>query len=330
VPIILSACGWSDDEEISNLLALPTDVKPISEFNDCNRAWKNVYDGLKDIIEKELKLKQLRLTKQFSDFLQNTELLAKAHSQKEKVLLDDIFVYPELEKYDDLREYDKKESSEKLIEHFCDYSKILIAGENQSGKTTLCKKIFMKLREDNFVPVYIYDKTRPYQGKIENIISKAYKEQYETVSIVEFDRQRIVPILDDFHFAKNKEKHIHDLSTYQHQIIIVDDIFSLNFKDEQIISSFTHFKIIEFIPSLRNRLIKKWTHLIDKKTDINNNETYQNIDKTTELVNTALGKVIGSGIMPAFPFFILSVISTYEFYYFKVSKRTNNLLVFKI
>jgi len=312
VPIILSACGWSDDEEISNLLALPTDGKPISEFNDCNRAWKNVYDGLKDIIEKELKLKQLRLTKQFSDFLQNTELLAKAHSQKEKVLLDDIFVYPELEKYDDLREYDKKESSEKLIEHFCDYSKILIAGENQSGKTTLCKKIFMKLREENFVPVYIYDKTRPYQGKIENIISKAYKEQYETVSIVEIDRQRIVPILDDFHFAKNKEKHIHDLSTYQHQIIIVDDIFSLNFKDEQIISSFTHFKIIEFIPSLRNRLIKKWTHLIDKKTDINHNETYQNIDKTTELVNTALGKVIGSGIMPAFPFFILSVISTYE------------------
>ena len=38
----------------------------------------------------------------------------------------------------------------------------------------------------------------------------------------------------------------------------------------------------------------------------------QHIDSNTELVNAALGKIIGDGIMPAFPFFILSVISTYE------------------
>jgi hypothetical protein len=44
----------------------------------------------------------------------------------------------------------------------------------------------------------------------------------------------------------------------------------------------------------------------------NENTIYQNIDGTTELVNTALGRIIGSGIMPAFPFFVLSVMSTYE------------------
>jgi nucleoside-triphosphatase THEP1 len=314
VPIILSACGWLDDKDISSLLALPSDGKPISDFKDSNKAWNNVYDGLKDIIEKEVKIKQLIITKAFSGFLQNTELLTKAHSQKEKVLLDDIFVYPELEKYDDLREYEKKESSEKLIENFYDYSKILIAGENQSGKTTLCKKIFMKLREINYVPVYISDKINHYKGKIENKILKAYEEQYETVSTVEIDKQRIVPILDDFHFAKNKEKHIQDLSAYRHQVIVVDDIFSLNFKDEQLISSFTHFKIKEFIPSLRNQLIKKWAHLTDKKNDVSHheNEIYRSIDNKTELVNTALGKIIGNGIMPAYPFFVLSVISTYD------------------
>jgi adenylate kinase family enzyme len=314
VPIILSACGWLDDKEISSLLALPTDGKPISDFTDSNNAWNNVYNGLKVVIEQEIKIKQLKITEQFSSFLQNTDLLTKAHSQKEKVLLDDIFVYPELEKYDDLRDYEKKESSKKLTEDFCDYAKILIAGENQSGKTTLCKKIFMELRKKNFVPVYISDKANHYQGKIENKISKEYKKQYETVPIDEVDKQRIVPILDDFHFAKNKEKHIRDLSTYRHQIIVVDDIFSLNFKDENLISSFTHFKLKEYIPSLRNQLIKKWTHLTDKKSVINHNENeiYKSIDKTTELVNTALGKVIGSGIMPSYPFFILSVISTYE------------------
>ena len=81
-----------------------------------------------------------------------------------------------------------------------------------------------------------------------------------------------------------------------------------------LLSSFTHFKLLEFIPSLRNQLIEKWTHLSDKKKNIasNENQNYQHIDSNTELVNAALGKVIGDGIMPAFPFFILSVISTYE------------------
>ncbi|OGL46415.1 MAG: toll-Interleukin receptor [Candidatus Schekmanbacteria bacterium RBG_16_38_10] len=315
IPVILSRCGWLDDKEISTLKALPTDGKPISDFTDSNEAWNTVYHGVKEVIEKEIKIKQLKITEQFSSFLQNIDLLTKAHSQKEEVLLNDIFIYPELEQYNDLREYDKKNSSKKLIEDICDYPKILIAGEDQSGKTTLCKKIFIELREKNFVPVYISYKTNQYhQGKIENIISRAFKEQYTTIPIEEIDKQRIIPIIDNFHFVENKEKHILDLSSYGHQIVVVDDIFCLNFKDESIIKSFTHFRIKEFIPSFRNQLIKKWIHLTDKKNEVshNENEIYQNIDNTTELVNTALGKIIGSGIMPSYPFFILSVISIYE------------------
>jgi len=314
VPIILSPCGWLDDVDLHPLLALPTDGKPISDFLNSSAAWNNVYNGLKDLINIEIKIKQLKITEIFSDFLQNTELLTKVHSQKDKVLLEDIFVYPELSKVDDLREYEKKINSEVLIENFYDYSKVLIAGENQSGKTTLCKQIFIELRKKNFIPIYIFDKTYQYQGKIENKIAAAYGEQYDTIPFEEIDRQRIVPIIDDFHFAKNKEKHIQDLSIYRHQIIVVDDIFSLNFKDENLINTFIHFKIEEFNPLLRNQLIKKWTHLTDDKNGFKSdvNEIYKNIDDKTELVNTTLGKIFGKGIMPAHPFFILSIISTYD------------------
>jgi len=58
-------------------------------------------------------------------------------------------------------------------------------------------------------------------------------------------------------------------------------------------------------------LIEKWTHLTDYSEN-RQNDKYRKIDKTTELVNNSLGKVIGSGIMPAYPFFILTVISTNE------------------
>ena len=63
VPIILSACGWLDDKEISSLLALPEDGKSISSFTDSNEAWKNVYDGIKAIIENVGKIERPKITK---------------------------------------------------------------------------------------------------------------------------------------------------------------------------------------------------------------------------------------------------------------------------
>ena len=58
-------------------------------------------------------------------------------------------------------------------------------------------------------------------------------------------------------------------------------------------------------------MIKKWIHLTEYNESRQNNE-YNKIDQTTELVNNSLGKVIGSGIMPAYPFFLLTVMSANE------------------
>lgn len=55
IPIILSTCGWLDDKDLSSLLALPIDGQPISDFTDSNKAWNIVYNGLKDVVKKELK-----------------------------------------------------------------------------------------------------------------------------------------------------------------------------------------------------------------------------------------------------------------------------------
>ena len=315
IPIILSDCGWLDDKDISPLLALPTDGKPISKFGNADAAWKDVYQGLKRVIENENKIGKLKLSEEFLSFLQNVELLTKAHSRKEEVLLDDIFVYPKLAKYDDLKEYEKKESSEKLLEEFGDYSKILLSGENQSGKTTFCKKLYLELHRKRFVPIYISCRKSKYYLKIKSKIAEEFKKQYTgEIPFEDIDDERIVPLIDDFHFATDKEKLLEDLSTYHNQIVIVDDIFRLNVSDKGLIHSFKHFKVEEFSPSLRNKLIKKWVQLADKNRGFpqNQNSIYQNIDQTTELVDAALGKITGSGIMPAYPFFILTVINVYE------------------
>lgn len=307
IPIILSHCGWLDNKYLSKLLALPTDGKPISGFQNRDEAWLDAYNGLKRIIEKEIQIRQLKFTEQFENFLQDAEMLAKSHSRKERVLIDDIYVYPELKKYDEIREHKGKINSQELLKNLLDYSKIVIAGEDQAGKTALCKIIFKELRNKNFIPAYISDRKTYFSGKIENKIFHSLHEQYENININEFDKERVIPIVDDFHLAKNKEKHIEDLSVYPRCIVIVDDIFGLNIRDDKLIRLFTYFEIKEFKPSLRYELIKKWITLPGKEPEI-----YKDVDKNIELINSILGKTIGKGIMPAYPFFILSAIVAYE------------------
>ena len=94
--------------------------------------------------------------------------------------------------------------------------------------------MFKELRKRNFVPVYISDEKDQFRGRIENKILESFHKQYDDdgFDINEIDKERIIPIIDDFHFAKNKEKHVKDLSVYPRCILIVDDIFSLNIEDE--------------------------------------------------------------------------------------------------
>nr|VFK19262.1 MAG: TIR domain-containing protein [Candidatus Kentron sp. LPFa] len=311
IPIILSECGWLDCKEISSLLALPTDGKPISSFPSIDKAWKNVYNKFKTVIEYQRTIKSIENTGDFLNFLNDAESLTKASAHKEAVALTDIFIYPELMKFDDLGEHERKIDSQKLIESLPDNQRVLISGENQSGKTTLCKIIFMFLRRQGFIPVYVSGKNDNYKGLMRNRISGAFKKQYENISADEIDERKIIPILDDFHLARNKEKHIESLSSYGCCVLTVDDISSLNFRDEFILKSFSQFSIREFSPSLRNQLIEKWVTLTDRD-GYGGNKMYVRIDGVSELVDTSLGKVIGDGIMPAYPFFILSIITIHE------------------
>nr|WP_245249553.1 TIR domain-containing protein [Methanolinea mesophila] len=309
IPIILSQCAWKDDPNISHVLAYPDDGKPITSFNDPNDAWHSVYLGIKAIVEREQKIKQLSIRDEFQSFLFDTELLNKAHSQKESVSLKDIYIETELEKFDIAKKSTSTIKTTELFENLFSENRIIIAGEDQSGKTTIAKRMFCELRKLNFIPVYISGDDIKTPGKIDNILIKSLRKQYQNFDENVINLDRIVPIVDDFHLSKDKEKRIKALLNFPLCVIIIDDIFGLNFKDESLISSFITFRIKELKPSIRSELIKRWLSLNDKEIDL---DTYQEIDKKVELINVTLGRNIGKGLIPAYPFFILSALITYE------------------
>ncbi len=312
IPIILSTCQWKETE-LKDFLATPEDGKPIDDFQDKNKAWNCVIDSLKKSFEQIEQIRKIQIKEDFKKVLQDIELLTRAHHNKNEVLLEDIFIDPMLESYDETRSREHEEDIEysKLEDDILIHRNIVIAGENQSGKTTLCKKLFLALKKKGWLPVYVFDKDKKMKGIISNRIDNAFKEQYDIPKEVNYQElaNRIIPIIDNFHLVKEKEKHIAELdATYSFSILTLDDIFDLNIENKNIIKNFKHFKIREFSHTLRDKLIQKWLQLKDADTT----EDYQELDEKTEQVNSTLGKIINKGIVPSYPVFIITILSTYE------------------
>ena len=314
VPIILSHCNWLDYENLKPLLAIPTDGKPISSYSDPSEGWLDVYEHMKKVINDFLKIRDLHFSQSFIDFLTDATLLTKAHHNKRDVKLDDIYIYPELLYFDDEKKKEKTYSSETLAQEFKEGNKFVIIGDDQSGKTSLLKNYIAILKTKHFIPIYILDKDGGLQGNFDNRINRIFKDEYKNITenLESYNQSKIVPIIDDFYKVNNKEKIIRSLQRYKNCILVVDDIYCLDIQNENILAGYKKYRIKEFKPSLRNKLIKKWISLTDESDNNFINNTYDKLDEKTELVDVALGKAIGGGIMPSYPFFILSLISTYD------------------
>ena len=125
--------------------------------------------------------------------------------------------------------------------------------------------------------------------------------------------QRIVPIVDNFHYAKYQEKYIERYAEFSKQVLIVDDIFGLNIRNQALIKEYSKFKIQEFTALERNDLIKKWIQIKeDLQIQINPNHLQQSIDEKTEFIENSLGIIFGKGIMPSYPFFILTLLAAHD------------------
>lgn len=303
-PIILEDCDWKYN--FSEILSSPQDAKPLFSYDNPNEAWTYIIKNLNKLIYNIIYIKSLELSDNFTNFLNEVDVFTKAHDKKENIDLNDIFIYPDLKKYDYNYENGRIISSEYLINNIIKYPKFILSGESQSGKTTLSKILFKTLKSLNFVPVYINDSKNFYKKNIERIIKKELKKQYNEIDYEKLDKKRdIIPIIDDFHFAINANRTIKDLTKYKKVIYITDDIYNLTFNQK--LQNLPNFLIQEYKPSLRAKLIRKWLEINNKEDD-----NYNALDRNIEMIERILGKDIGKGIVPSYPFFILSAIVNFN------------------
>lgn len=313
VPIILRPCSWLDEsEDLSKILAVPTDGTPVSKFNDKDDAWQDVYNQLKTAITLHKKIKELKISQIHQDFLNSATVFTKSHPQKNTLFLEDIFIYPFLNKI-------KKDSerslvqSKTLIEEFHALDKFVIIGEDQSGKTSLLKQFFLDLRKQNFIPLYL-DGGVDLQGNFQNRLEKVFSNQYVSDLLLEnIPKERIVLLVDNFHKVNRPSKYADLFASYGF-ILVIDDIFALDTVKNVPISQIARYQIRQLAPSQRSALIEKWLEASDAPlNDIaKNNENLERLDNAVHEVETSIGKVFGKKIMPSYPYFILMVLAVRE------------------
>lgn len=320
LPVVVSSCDWKKDATINSNLLLNTDAMELSLLSENDL--KTEIDKIKKrIIEIKTDIESIRnltFSKNLADFLDDMDVLKTSHRSRNTLLLSDVFIYPTLRKFVFDDDKDDEINSEKLFGDLIDGKFVFISGDDLSGKTSLVKKYILDLRRKNFIPLY-FSAEDDFDGHIFNILTKKFKKQFNNTlndddvkKMLENNKERIVLFFDDFHKVSNRQKIIEKIKLFPKIICIVDMIYNLDYEIKDIKDVAVKYSIKELSPKQRNELIKKWLNLDTNITSTSELTKIKELDKKAEQIETITGKSINGGIMPAYPFLVLSILSNVE------------------
>ena len=298
VPIILSPCAWKDMEGMADLKALPTDGKSISSYTNEDVGWQEVYEGLKVLIQ-ELR-KTFTIKEQLRKKMEDTEFLSQ-----NQIRLQDFFVFPVLAAYsDDLQEETIEKTipnEDELLKH--DY--LLVHGERLSGKTALCRYLFLKLVDQEIPALYLDLESIRTKKPREQIFEEAYQGQSNgDYSLWKEQRDKVI-ILDNL--SSDTRTHV-DMAVQHFKRVIVavqTDIYDAFYRDDDHLANFQEVKILQLTHVVQEKLIKKRIELTRGQESV----THGYIDNVENRVNEI---IINNRILPRYPFYVLSILQTYE------------------
>ena len=300
VPIILSDCSWKDMEGMSQLKALPIDGKPIKNFQHEETGWLQVYEGLKDVIN-HLR-KTFTIKEEYRKEMEKTEFLSQDH-----IPLLSIFVFPAMSSY---AARSGKGEIEKTIGNKNELLKnaySLVHGERLSGKTALCCYLFLTL-VNRCVPVLYIDLDAVDRKKANpEIFRNAYQRQFHGDHALWNEQSGKVIILDNL--SPRVIDHVALAMKHFDQVImtVATDTFYAYFRDDDRLLKFIEIRILPLTHSKQEELIRKRTELLGQDQPVLDGQ----IDAIENRVNEV---IINNKILPRFPFYVLSILQTYEAY----------------
>ena len=303
VPVLLAPCAWKHVLGDEDIKVLPTGARSVSEHDVADLAWHDVYVGIEALVT------HVRETfAPEADFLRSmeqTDLLSH-----EGIKLSEIFVLPPLTSYE-TQHRGKAQMLERQIPGMDDLlsrGNILIHGAEMSGKTALARQLFIHLSRRGDGVLFV-DLKASHGAPNERTFRTLYEQQFSG----DYDLWRRSPgktaIVDNVDSAPRAGKFIAALKERFERIVVMvpTDTFIAYYRDDRKLADFTEVRIGQLTYVQQERLIRTRLNLTAK-------ERAEVTDGTVDQVEKQVDNVIYRRIVPRYPFYVLSIIQTFEGY----------------
>lgn len=236
------------------------------------------------------------------------------NSENVKMALDDIFVYPDLERMNSRQlkvDEDFTDSSSILDDNH--YRLVMLEGDDQSGKTCLLNMYYLRFVDRYMYPLFIKGK-HIINDNLDKIIGRAYADQYKADDLekyTQYDRDRKILLIDNFDECQlndtNKKKVIDILVDRFNKVIITtrenENVSSSFFLMEKKDALKARIKPLGHVK--RNELVKRFYTTYDvNASSMQRQALLDQVKAGFNMVENFLGKEY----MPSYPIYILSIL----------------------
>ena len=299
IPIILKPCAWNDDGRIGGLQVLPNEGRAVTDWPSRDQAFLNIYEGIKAVIESmEFSIKP--------DFRSRVTQIEFISQDKEDIELNDVFVLPNIV-------YSKGSSDYRIVRFeglWKTGNRIILKGEERSGKTTLCRKLFLECVSEDAPVVMVSGQEIRSPKNHDRLIERKFGEQFHGDYRQWKKLKDKTVIIDGLNF--NSRLEFIDFAEENFNRIFIstaeDDYLSF-FRDQKKFANYSLLTIRPFRRSQQHELIKRWKSLGNPLGTEPETLAHGEIDR----IEDSLDSIIHNDkIVPRFPFFILSILQLHE------------------
>lgn len=254
-----------------------------------------------------------------SEFLKTLSELGTGFSHPNGDLtIQSMFVYPDL-KIATLKSGSKSTiHSGEVISEIGRREYVHITGAPLSGRSTLARALYLDLRQSTgLVPVLIEGSRLKSSSRdeLEKITERAVRDQYQVTSLERFrqlERGKKVLLIDDWHRCRIPAKFKGKIVAAARELFGKLVLFSDDASIYRLLTEGTAdptgaeaeiWEIQQFGYRLRSELVRKW-HEFGADPEIDDLELTSQIATSDNILDSLVGK----GIVPSWPVFILSVL----------------------